>query len=62
MIRAMMWNPRDGDQRFKDTMHDFVATYKFKGRDTEDFKAMVEKHMSPRNGHHEESQDGLVLR
>lgn len=28
-------------------MHDFVATYKMKTATTEDFKAIVEKHMSP---------------
>ena len=47
MIRQMMWDRQSGDARFKDTMHDFVATYSGKVATTEDFQAMVEKHMSP---------------
>jgi hypothetical protein len=47
MVRMMMWTPREGDGRFIDTMHDFVQTYRLKAATTEDFKAMVEKHMSP---------------
>jgi hypothetical protein len=47
MVRMMMWSPRDGDQRFIDTMHDFVSTYRLQAATTEDFKAIVEKHMSP---------------
>lgn len=47
MIRMMMWTPKEGDARFKATMHDFVSTYQLKAATTEDFKAMVEKHMSP---------------
>lgn len=46
-IQMMMWSPRDGDARFIETMHDFVATYKMKTATTEDFKAIVEKHMAP---------------
>jgi hypothetical protein len=46
MIRQMMWDRQAGDQRFKDTMRDFVATYNGSAATTEDFKAMVEKHMS----------------
>ena len=46
MIRQMMWERQAGDQRFKDTMHDFVSTYSGKVATTEDFQAMVEKHMS----------------
>ena len=46
MIRLMMWTPRDGDARFKETMHDFVDTYRLKPATTEDFKAIVEKHMT----------------
>ena len=45
MIRMMMWNST-GDQRFKEMMRDFVKTYTNKPASTEDFKAMVEKHMS----------------
>ncbi len=47
MIRQMMWDRQNGDQRFKETMHDFVTTYNGTAATTEDFKAMVEKHMSP---------------
>jgi aminopeptidase N len=47
MLRQMMWDRQTGDQRFKETMHDFVATYNGTAATTEDFKAMVEKHMSP---------------
>ena len=46
MIRMMMWDRQNGDKRFKEMMHDFVATYSGKAAATEDFKAMVEKHMS----------------
>lgn len=47
MIRMMMWTPREGDARFMATMQDFVQTYRLRPATTEDFKAMVEKHMSP---------------
>lgn len=47
MIQLMMWDPQNGDKRFMETMHDFVNTYKLQAATTEDFKAMVEKHMSP---------------
>jgi hypothetical protein len=47
MIRMMMWSPKDGDALFKATMQDFVNTYRLKAATTEDFKAMVEKHMGP---------------
>lgn len=47
MIRVMMWSPRDGDERFKETMHDLVSTYRLRPATTEDFKAIVEKHMTP---------------
>jgi hypothetical protein len=46
MVRMMMWDRRTGDQNFKDTMHDFVRTYSGRAATTEDFKAMVEKHMT----------------
>ncbi len=55
MIRTMMWSPRDQDDRFKATMHDFLTTYRMKPATTEDFKAIVEKHMTPQmdiNGDH----------
>jgi hypothetical protein len=46
MIRMMMHDNGTGDQRFKDTMHDFVSTYGGRSATTEDFKAMIEKHMA----------------
>jgi hypothetical protein len=47
MIRMMMWDRRNGDENFKQTMRDFVKTYSNRPASTEDFKAMVEKHMTP---------------
>jgi Peptidase family M1 domain len=46
MIRMMMHDSRGGDQQFKELMQDFVKTYSGKAATTEDFKAMVEKHMT----------------
>jgi len=46
MIRMMMHDNHTGDQRFKEMMQDFVKTYSGKSATTEDFKAMVEKHMT----------------
>ncbi len=47
MVRMMMWNAKTGDQDFKEAMHDFVHTYSGKAATTEDFKAILEKHMTP---------------
>ena len=47
MIRMMMWNPKTGDEQFKAMMHDFTSTYANRTASTEDFKAMVEKHLPP---------------
>lgn len=47
MLRMMMWSNDTGDQQFKDMMHDFVKTYGERAATTEDFKAIVEKHMTP---------------
>jgi len=47
MVRMMMWSRQTGDQLFKETMQDFVKTYANRAATTEDFKAMVEKHMTP---------------
>jgi peptidase M1-like protein len=55
MVRMMMWDHMTGDQRFKEMMQDFVRTYRNRAATTEDFKAMVEKHMTPEmdlNGDH----------
>jgi hypothetical protein len=46
MVRMMMWTPKDGDALFIATMHDFLQTYRLRAATTEDFKAMVEKHMN----------------
>jgi aminopeptidase N len=48
MLRAMMYDPKTGDQRFIDMMHDFVKTHYNQNASTERFKRMVEKHMTPR--------------
>jgi Peptidase family M1 domain len=47
MLRMMMWDKRTGDDTFKATMRDFVKTYYNRPASTEDFKAVVEKHMTP---------------
>jgi Peptidase family M1 domain len=47
MIRMMLWDRKTGDENFRATMQDFVKTYSGKAATTEDFKAMVEKHMTP---------------
>jgi hypothetical protein len=47
MIHMMMWDPKTGDQVFKEMMQDFLNTYRNRPASTEDFKAMVEKHMTP---------------
>jgi len=46
MIRMMMFDNREGDKQFRETMKDFVNTYRGRAATTEDFKAMVEKHMT----------------
>ena len=46
MVRMMMWDRQTGDKPFKELMQDFVRTYAGKAATTEDFKAMVEKHMT----------------
>ena len=50
MVRMMMWDRHTGDQNFKATMQDFVKTFAGRAATTEDFKAMVEKHMTHGNG------------
>ena len=47
MIRSMMFDNKNGDKVFRETMQDFVNTYRGKAATTEEFKAMVEKHMTP---------------
>ena len=46
MIRMMMYDKQNGDKQFKETMQDFVNTYRGKAATTEDFKAIVENHMT----------------
>jgi len=47
MIRMMMHDNREGDKQFKEMMQDFANTYRGKAATTEDFKAIVEKHITP---------------
>lgn len=47
MVRMMMYSPQTGDRDFQAMMHDFLETYRLKVATTEDFKAIVEKHMTP---------------
>lgn len=47
MIRMLMYSPRTNDDDFRAMMHDFTETYRLKVATTEDFKAIVEKHMTP---------------
>lgn len=46
MLRMMLYDNRTGDAQFKAMMQDFTTTYRGKPATTEDFKAMVEKHMT----------------
>ncbi len=48
MLRMQMMNPRepDPDHAFKEMMQDYCKTFDNKAASTEDFKAIVEKHMS----------------
>ena len=47
MLRMMNWNAHDGDQWLKTTLQDFVLTYRQQPATTEDFKAILEKHITP---------------
>jgi peptidase M1-like protein len=46
MLRMMMWNPRDKDEPFKVMMRDYVRSYYNRISSTEDFKEVVERHMT----------------
>lgn len=46
MLRQMMFTQKTGDADFKAMMRDLITTYRDKPVSTEDFKAMVEKHMT----------------
>jgi len=47
MLRMMMWNRDTGDATFKELLRDFIATHRNRPVTTEDFQAVVEKHMLP---------------
>lgn len=47
MLRMMNWNAKDGDKWLMETLQDFVQTYRQQPATTEDFKAILEKHMTP---------------
>lgn len=48
MLRTMMHDRETGDERFIAMMKDFVQTYYNRDVSTEDFKRVVEKHMTPK--------------
>jgi hypothetical protein len=47
MLRMMMWSQKEGDAKFKAMLRDFVGSHRNKPVTTEDFQAIVEKHMLP---------------
>jgi hypothetical protein len=47
MLRMMMYDHKTADQRFSETMKDFIQTNYNKDVSTEDFKRAVERHMTP---------------
>jgi hypothetical protein len=47
MLRMMMMDRKTGDANFQAMMRDFIKTHYNKGATTEDFKAIVEKHITP---------------
>jgi aminopeptidase N len=47
MLRMLMWEPQSGDARVMAMMKDFVKTYTHQNVSTEDFKRIVEKHITP---------------
>lgn len=47
MIRMMMYDQRKGDEKFQAMMKDFIQTHFNKDVSTEDFKGIVEKHITP---------------
>ncbi len=46
MLRMLFYSPREGDRPFQMMMKDFVQTYFNRDVSTEDFKRIVEKHMT----------------
>jgi len=49
MLRMMFWDPdkEDPDELFKAVLQDFATTFANRAASTEDFKAIIEKHMTP---------------
>jgi len=49
MLRMMLWDAHSQtpDHVFMDVMHDYTSTYDGKAASTEDFQAIVEKHIPP---------------
>jgi aminopeptidase N len=47
MLRMMMWERQAGDTRFSTMLQDFVKTHFNSEASTEDFKHIVEKHITP---------------
>lgn len=48
MLRMMLADRKEGDAKFQAMMRDFTSTYYNKAVSTEDFKTIVEKHMTPK--------------
>ncbi|NTU51029.1 MAG: M1 family metallopeptidase [Candidatus Aminicenantes bacterium] len=47
MLRMLMWDPKTGDQRFLGMMKNMVKTHYNQNVSTQDFWALVERHMTP---------------
>jgi hypothetical protein len=47
MLCSLMWDPQTLDRDFQATLHDFVTQFANRTVSTEDFEAIVERHMKP---------------
>jgi hypothetical protein len=47
MLEMLYWTPEYQNGPFKEAMHDFVKTYTNRAATTEDFKAVMERHLPP---------------
>ena len=47
MVRMMMWTHKEHDQYLKDALQDFISANRNRAASTEDFKAALERHMTP---------------
>ncbi|MCP5108094.1 MAG: M1 family metallopeptidase, partial [bacterium] len=47
MLRMLMWDHKTGDKKFSAMLQDFLKTHYNSNVSTEDFKRMVEKHITP---------------